>query len=218
MTCTHMQLRTTIYMLYQVIFSIHSIDKSMRRQWPLSRSSWHLDLPSILQKDSINNSREVFQIITMLCNSFNFSLIIFQTHLSFSVIRSFCQICHKCIMVEKNKGKKHTSGRTWTLSPRTVCSAHFFPSCLTPGITNYFCQNYFLKRDISNYPAYLLLHRNGAQDIELSFIVKINNVSKPVTVAEWVVHQTAEQEVSSSNPSIPPLLKHAHGEGKWLLY
>ena len=35
-------------------------------------------------------------------------------------------------------------------------------------------------------------------------------------MAEWVVHQTAEQEVGGSNPSIPSLLKHACGEGDWL--
>ena len=40
---------------------------------------------------------------------------------------------------------------------------------------------------------------------------------KPVAVAEWVARQNAEQEVGSSNPSIPPLLKHACGEGDWLL-
>ena len=39
---------------------------------------------------------------------------------------------------------------------------------------------------------------------------------KPVPVAEWVARQTAEQEVGSSNPGIPPLLKHACGEGDWL--
>ena len=37
----------------------------------------------------------------------------------------------------------------------------------------------------------------------------------PVVVAEWVALQTAEQ-VSGSNPGIPPLLKHACGEGDWL--
>ena len=36
-------------------------------------------------------------------------------------------------------------------------------------------------------------------------------------VVKWVVHQTAEQEVGGSNPGIPPLLKHACGEGDWLL-
>ena len=36
-------------------------------------------------------------------------------------------------------------------------------------------------------------------------------------MAEWVARQTAEQEVGSSNPGIPPLLKHACGEGDWLL-
>ena len=36
-------------------------------------------------------------------------------------------------------------------------------------------------------------------------------------MAEWVARQTAKQEVGSSNPSIPPLLKHACGEGDWLL-
>ena len=40
---------------------------------------------------------------------------------------------------------------------------------------------------------------------------------KPVAVAEWVARQTAEQEVGGSNPGIPPLLKHACGEGDWLL-
>ena len=40
---------------------------------------------------------------------------------------------------------------------------------------------------------------------------------KPVAMAKWVVHQTAEQEVSGSNPGIPPLLKHVYGEGDWLL-
>ena len=40
---------------------------------------------------------------------------------------------------------------------------------------------------------------------------------QPVTVAKWVARQTAEQDVGSSNPSIPPLLKHACGEGDWLL-
>ena len=33
---------------------------------------------------------------------------------------------------------------------------------------------------------------------------------KPVAVAEWVARQTAEQEVGSSNPGIPPLLKNMH--------
>ena len=41
--------------------------------------------------------------------------------------------------------------------------------------------------------------------------------NEPVAVAEWVAHQTAEQEVGGSNPSIPPLLKHSCGEGDWLL-
>ena len=36
-------------------------------------------------------------------------------------------------------------------------------------------------------------------------------------MAEWVAHQTAEQKVGSSNPGIPPLLKHECGEGDWLL-
>ena len=36
-------------------------------------------------------------------------------------------------------------------------------------------------------------------------------------MAEWVARQTAEQEVGSSNSGIPPLLKHACGEGNWLL-
>ena len=40
---------------------------------------------------------------------------------------------------------------------------------------------------------------------------------KPVAVAKWVACQTAKQEVGSSNPGIPPLLKHACGEGNWLL-
>ena len=40
---------------------------------------------------------------------------------------------------------------------------------------------------------------------------------KPVAVAEWVARQTADQEVSGSNPGIPPPLKHACGEGNWLL-
>ena len=40
---------------------------------------------------------------------------------------------------------------------------------------------------------------------------------EPVAVAEWVAHQTAEQEVGGSNPGIPPLLKHACEEGDWLL-
>ena len=40
---------------------------------------------------------------------------------------------------------------------------------------------------------------------------------RPVAVAEWVARQTAEQEVGGSNPDIPPLLKHACGEGNWLL-
>ena len=40
-------------------------------------------------------------------------------------------------------------------------------------------------------------------------------VQKLVGIAEWVACQTAEQEVSSSNPGIPPLLKHACGEGDW---
>ena len=38
-----------------------------------------------------------------------------------------------------------------------------------------------------------------------------------VAVAEWAVHQTAEQEDGGSNPSIPPLLKYACGEGDWSL-
>ena len=37
---------------------------------------------------------------------------------------------------------------------------------------------------------------------------------EPVAMAEWVACQTAEQEVGGSNPSIPPLLKHACGEGE----
>ena len=37
-------------------------------------------------------------------------------------------------------------------------------------------------------------------------------------MAEWVAHQTDEQEVSDSNPSIPPQLKYTCGEGDWLLY
>ena len=49
-------------------------------------------------------------------------------HSIFPIIRSFCQICRNCIAVEKRK--KHTSGKTWTLEPRTVCSAHFFPHTL----------------------------------------------------------------------------------------
>ena len=36
-------------------------------------------------------------------------------------------------------------------------------------------------------------------------------------MAKWLVRQTAEHEVGSSNPGIPPLLKHACGEGDWLL-
>ena len=36
-------------------------------------------------------------------------------------------------------------------------------------------------------------------------------------MAEKVAHQTVEQEVGSSNSCIPPLLKHACGEGDWLL-
>ena len=36
-------------------------------------------------------------------------------------------------------------------------------------------------------------------------------------MAEWVVRQTAEQEVGSSNPGIPPPLKHTCGEGDWML-
>ena len=43
--------------------------------------------------------------------------------------------------------------------------------------------------------------------------VDVENKIEPVAMAEWVVRQTAGQEVSSSNPSIPPLLKHACGEG-----
>ena len=39
----------------------------------------------------------------------------------------------------------------------------------------------------------------------------------PVAVAKCLAHQTAEQEVGSSNPDIPSLLKHACGEGDWLL-
>ena len=30
----------------------------------------------------------------------------------------------------------------------------------------------------------------------------------PVAMANWVDHQTAEQEVGGPNPSIPPMLKH----------
>ena len=45
-----------------------------------------------------------------------------------------------------------------------------------------------------------------------------NNVLRiTVAVAEWVARQTAEQEVGGLNPGIPPLLKHACGEGDWLL-
>ena len=40
-------------------------------------------------------------------------------------------------------------------------------------------------------------------------------MSKPVAVAEWVARQSAEQEVGSSNPGIPPLLKYACGQGDW---
>ena len=43
------------------------------------------------------------------------------------------------------------------------------------------------------------------------------NKTQPVAVAEWVARQTAEQEVGGSNLRIPPLLKHACGEGDWLL-
>ena len=44
-------------------------------------------------------------------------------------------------------------------------------------------------------------------------MVAKRQILKPVAVAEWVARQT----VSGSNPSIPPLLKHACGEGDWLL-
>ena len=43
------------------------------------------------------------------------------------------------------------------------------------------------------------------------------NLKKPVAVAKWLALQTAEQEVGSSNPSIPPLLKHRCEQGDWLL-
>ena len=45
----------------------------------------------------------------------------------------------------------------------------------------------------------------------------IINYSKLVAVAGWVARQTVKQEVGSSNPSIPLLLKHTCGEGNWLL-
>ena len=51
---------------------------------------------------------------------------------------------------------------------------------------------------------------------ERAWLLMIPNedlVLELVAVAEWVVHQTAEKEVSGSNPGIPPLLKHACGEG-----
>ena len=51
--------------------------------------------------------------------------------------------------------------------------------------------------------------------IRLDFF--FNKLKNLVDVAEWVARQTVEQEVSSSKPGIPPLLKHACGEGDWLL-
>ena len=43
---------------------------------------------------------------------------------SFSVNRSFCQICKNCIRIKKIS-KKLTSNRTWILDSRTDCAAHF---------------------------------------------------------------------------------------------
>ena len=54
-------------------------------------------------------------------------------------------------------------------------------------------------------------------DLISTSTVRKDFVYKLVAVAEWVARQTAEQEVGSSNPSIPPLLKHTCGEGDWLL-
>ena len=36
-------------------------------------------------------------------------------------------------------------------------------------------------------------------------------------MAKFIVHLTAKQEVSGSNPGVPPLMKHTCGEGDWLL-
>ena len=44
---------------------------------------------------------------------------------SFSVNRSFCQICQNCIKSRKKFSKNLTSNRNWTLDPRTVSTAHF---------------------------------------------------------------------------------------------
>ena len=36
-------------------------------------------------------------------------------------------------------------------------------------------------------------------------------------MAEWLLYLTAKQKICGSNPSNPPLLKHASGGGNWLL-
>ena len=60
----------------------------------------------------------------------------------------------------------------------------------------------------------LFNHRSKlSMDSDSNFLCKVTLS----TEAEWVARQTAKQEVSGSNPSIPPLLKHACGEGDWLL-
>ena len=59
--------------------------------------------------------------------------------------------------------------------------------------------------------------KNDLSQIELINSDKDWYNALPVAVAKWVAHQTAKQEVSSSNPGIPSLLKHTCGEGDWLL-
>ena len=56
----------------------------------------------------------------------------------------------------------------------------------------------------------------GAAIMIVTYNIHIT-IDNKVAVAEWVACQTAKQEVGSSNPGIPPLLKHTCGEGDWLL-
>ena len=72
--------------------------------------------------------------------------------------------------------------------------------------------------DLLTFSCFNKLNQFQLHLIFLTWCIIINNIfKKPVAMAEWVAHQTAEEEVGGSNPGIPPLLKHACGEGDWLL-
>ena len=63
----------------------------------------------------------------------------------------------------------------------------------------------------------IIIYKEDIYGLKMRLFLISFGTDEPVAVAEWVARQTAEQEVGSSNPGIPPLLKHACGKGDWLL-